>query len=335
MVINMYEIERNRLRRYSDTKDIQSICDTISICMNTIKVCDTLVKDNRGLYPKDGNRATLPILRAALGINYPGKPPNGTKGEILPNGDVVVSYPERGHMKDLAPIPGDEIERRLATGLYSSNKGQFKLSQNSLIGVQGQGIGSTAYNQSPNVFKPTSSQGGINSVQAAQYANASGNKILLALTTVASAVALVAGVINTIDAVSGKMGGITKAASSIFDKIRKAREYLSKAKTTIKTEEVKTGDISKESRDILKDLDEQSNRLNALEQSMSKMQSQLSNNMTKKSEYDIQMENPVVRTLLRGISLANKATEMSNKRLAASSKKLEQNIKSKRRKKAS
>ena len=109
----------------------------------------------------------------------------------------------------------------------------------------------------------------------------------------------------------------------------------SQAKTTIKTEEVKTGDTSKESRDILKDLDEQSNRLNALEQSVSKMQSQFSNNMTKKSEYDIQIENPVVRAALRAVSLANKATEMSNKRLAASSKKLEQNIKSNRRKKAS
>lgn len=332
MVVDMYEIERNRLQRYSDTKDIQSICDTISICMNTIKVCDTLVKDHRG-GPK-GNRATIVQARAVLGINYPGNPPNGWKGTILPNGDIKIDFIVRGK-PDTRVMSGDEVDRLIATGLYSSGKGQFYSEQNSLIGVQGQGIGSTASNQSPNVFKPTSSQGGINSVQAAQYANASGNKILLALTTVASAVALVAGVINTIDAVSGKMDGITKAASSIFDKIRKAREYLSKAKTTIKTEEVKTGDMSKESRDIIKDLNEQSNRLNALEQSVSKMQSQLSNNMTKKSEYDIQMENPVVRTLLRGISLANKATEMSNKRLAASSKKLEQNIKSNRRKKAS
>lgn len=208
----MTQMIRYRIDAQNDMNDIQSICRTVSDCVEAIGICNRFIRDGKnirtGKWPS--NSATVWEMRQALGwTGNQDVDKKRYKGKVLSNGDVEVF---------------DKLEDKfyhITSGELSQIESNHFASKNEVSTINGRPVLSNG------VFTPRS---------AYEVAGPSGKKIIAAVAGVAAVVTIIGGILKTIDEASKGIKATADIATSFGSRIKGALSSLFRAKNKLKTE---------------------------------------------------------------------------------------------------
>lgn len=119
--------KNSEISRIND--ELNDVYTIIHKCIKAIKICDSYFKDDRSKRGRHRpGRATVPEMKAVLGIPSVGKLPPGTTGTVDAQGNVTVYYMEK-NKKTSKTMPSYQVDALLNIGFGVNSNGQFGSNQ--------------------------------------------------------------------------------------------------------------------------------------------------------------------------------------------------------------